>query len=480
MKRYISFDFLRGCAILGVIGFHILNVAYDYEAVLKADPPIFYYLILIPLAYLGMFDVLFISLSALVNTISVSKQWDKLTRKMAQNGDIEKSTLSLDVRKKIAKKIMKTQTIRGLFIIAMGYISESLLNGLLLSTIVQEGTTLERLHDAGEALFFAQILVMIGLGVIISAAIFLYLKVSDKKKEQIRKTFFTLGILILVITPIFQELYDASGMPRTLYSNWWDRSFFENLGYFLLAPIFIRFTPILPNLSASFFGVWIALMIVDGKIIKKDLDSILYFSLILFLAGMVCGVLEIGVSYEFADFLMPLAGSFLVMVMLLYFIEVRGKGEKFAKKTKFFRRFGIVTLTLWCLQWVAIFPLFILQSIVNAIIGQNVGFLEGPFYNGGLNGWELWGTLIFVFLFFHLILYLWGKVNFIGSFEWITAKLMSRERKDAAERLNLSSTLYNVESIITEGQEFYGRGTKISFFLIFFAFAVVYVALSLL
>ena len=456
---------------MGVLSFHVLNVAYNYKAVIANNPPIAYYLLVAVIGYVGAFDVLFITLSALVNTISINKQWYK--RITIESTDEDK--------RKLANKLLKVQVIRGLFIMLMGYVSEALLNGALLSALLHEYPTTEELwQHSGNALFFAQILVMIGLGNIIISYIYIQFLRSGKSKGVIIKNFLLLTIILLVLTPIVQGLYDATGLSRNLRDTWWERSFIENLGNFLLAPVISRFTPIFPNLAFSFIGSWIALIIADGEIKQKDLNKILYLSMILFVAGTIMGILKLGDDYEFADAVMAEAGSLLLMVIMLYFIEVRGKTEKFAKKTVWIRRFGIVTLTLWSMQWTVIIPLEGVHWSVNLITGQNVPFLDGPIMNHLLTGWQTWGIVILILIFFHIMLVIWGKFNFKYSFEWMTVKLLSKGRKDAGERLNLSGSLYNVESILTRAQDFYGRGTKISMFLVFFLYALVYAVVILL
>ena len=79
MKRYISFDFIKGVGILGVVCFHVLNVAFSDEVdnILAGNAYISMIILGVVLLYLGYFDGLFILMSAIGNTISTRRQWNK-------------------------------------------------------------------------------------------------------------------------------------------------------------------------------------------------------------------------------------------------------------------------------------------------------------------------------------------------------------------------------------------------------------------
>ena len=80
----------------------------------------------------------------------------------------------------------------------------------------------------------------------------------------------------------------------------------------------------------------------------------------------------------------------------------------------------------------------------------------------------------------HVLLWLWEKVGFKGSFEWITIKLMRISRKDAGERLNMSASLYKVESMVDNPQSYWSLRTVIAMIIVFFVMATVEVGLYIL
>ena len=133
MKRYLSFDFLKGVGILGVVCFHVLNVAFSEEVdkITSGDAHILLLILSVVLLYLGLFEGLFILLSAIGNTISTRRQWIR--------------NVEIMEKKPAALKVFKNQAIRGVIIWIFGFISEGLLNGLLLDAILGESDIWMRL-----------------------------------------------------------------------------------------------------------------------------------------------------------------------------------------------------------------------------------------------------------------------------------------------------------------------------------------------
>ena len=156
MKRYISFDFIKGVGILGVICFHVLNVAFSDEVdnILAGNAHISMIILGVILLYLGYFDGLFILMSAIGNTISTRRQWNK--------------NIEIMEKKSAAIKVFKNQTIRGVIIWVFGFISEGLLNGLLLDVILGESDVWLSL---GNHLFRINVLQTVGITTIIISGI---------------------------------------------------------------------------------------------------------------------------------------------------------------------------------------------------------------------------------------------------------------------------------------------------------------------
>jgi len=161
--------------------------------------------------------------------------------------------------------------------------------------------------------------------------------------------------------------------------------------------------------------------------------------LFLFITAIISGLI-LGFSLD-ADnlflFSFVAAGEIAIGTLILQLVDYRGKAEKFGKKTTFFRRFNMLLLTIWSFQWVTIFPVLIFDAVTGW------GALDGK-----LNGYQLLLLLAIVVLFWYLIVKLWEKVEFKGSFEWLTITILSKGRADAGDRLKIQEILYNPEPIV--------------------------------
>jgi hypothetical protein len=123
---------------------------------------------------------------------------------------------------------------------------------------------------------------------------------------------------------------------------------------------------------------------------------------------------------------------------LVYMIDFRKKTDilKFVKYTTGIRRFGIMTLSLWMLQYLMIFPVVLVQLITG-----------WPIIAGGLNDWQLGSLLLLLFFMWYFVLKAWEKVNFVGSFEWLTTRALSGKRS-SGDRMQMDGILYKPEKMI--------------------------------
>jgi hypothetical protein len=425
MKRYISFDFIKGVGILGVVCFHVLNVAFSEEVdkIIAGDAHILLLLLGVVLLYLGYFDGLFILMSAIGNTISTRRQWNK--------------NIEIMDKKPAALKVFKNQAIRGLIIWVFGFISEALLNGLLLDVILGESDIWLSL---GNHLFRINVLQTIGIATIIISGIYAYCLYKGWSTKKILILSLTLLIIVLLLRPLVTELGNAYMVDfRSPWNNWINRDLWTNLTYIIIVPFINRFTPLVPFFSLSLFGLIAGSYIGEGRITKNFLKWSYLSALFLLITAIVSGLL-LGFDLEGDSlflFSFVAAGEIAIGTLILQLVDYRGKAEKFGKKTIFFRRFNMLLLTIWSFQWVTIFPVLIFDAVTGW------GALDGM-----LNGYQLLLLLAIVVLFWYIIVKLWEKVEFKGSFEWLTITILSKGRADAGDRLKIQEMLYNPESIV--------------------------------
>ncbi len=137
----------------------------------------------------------------------------------------------------------------------------------------------------------------------------------------------------------------------------------------------------------------------------------------------------------------------MALTTLLRVVEYRGVTKQFGEKTLFFRRFGFTDLKNYALQWISLYIFYVISAI----------FVGYPY--AGLN----WGLTILclslALLQYIDIMLLWGKIGFIGSFEWwigtLGALMFPLIRKNVAKgkhwwqwgQLDVDGVLYNVEWI---------------------------------
>ena len=425
MKRYISFDFIKGVGILGVVCFHVLNVAFSDEVdkIIAGDAHILLLLLGVVLLYLGYFDGLFILMSAIGNTISTRRQWNK--------------NIEIMEKKPAALKVFKNQAIRGLIIWVFGFISEGLLNGLLLDVILGESDIWLSL---GNHLFRINVLQTVGIATIIISGIYIYCLYKGWSTKKILILSLTLLIIVMLLRPLASELGNVYMVDfRSPWNNWINRDFWTNLTYIIIVPFINRFTPLVPYFSLSLFGLIAGSYIGEGRITKSFLKwaylSALFLLITAIISGLILGFDLEGDSLFLFSFVA--AGEIAIGTLILQLVDYRGKAEKFGKKTIFFRRFNMLLLTIWSFQWVTIFPVLIFDAVTGW------GALDGK-----LNGFQLLLLLGIVVLFWYIIVKLWEKVEFKGSFEWLTIAILSKGRADAGDRLKIQEILYNPEPIV--------------------------------
>jgi hypothetical protein len=467
MKRYVSIDILKGFSMFLVLFFHVLTRSLDFSIIENTldnfslvNLP--FYFVIIIIGYIAEYDIVYICISAFGNIFSVQRQWDR---------QITVDSTSVE-KKALFRKIMKTQLIRGAFIAFLGYFSEWILNGMIVDIVLQKENWAT---GSIGSLFFAQILTVMAINNVILSFICLTLLRGGKKKH-IPMVLLCLMFGFIAVTPGIIELYKLNPMIwNNLTLNWEGRGAKMNLLMFIVIPYIKRFTPIFPNFSASALGAIIAFKFSQEGIQKKFLNRLVLCSILFMAIGAIFAHLEyIGIpytqDYKLGAYLLTFAGAILYILFFIYFFEIRGT-QRTIKYSKLWRRFGIFTLSIWCLQWLIIFPAWLVQVISNWISGTWTTLSDSPLINNGLNLWQFALALVFITCFYYGILWLWEKIHYIGTFEWMTVKLISRSHRSAKNRLNMEQSLHNVESYVPERINMYKWWQLVLIFFTYIGFA---------
>ena len=438
MKRLASIDFLRGIAILMMLVLHQIADFLDIDGLIANLDyiPLVNILALVILPFLGGLAGFFLLVSAIGNSISMTKFLMKgqsvaaLAFKQFMGGFL------LYIFAMLSEAAIGYHG--GIMGVTRRMDSQLSVNWELIFT---EWGTFETIHTIAWCVMINGILH--GL---------LSMKGGWMRPKKQMVIYGVLTIIVIAATP-----FVWIGISRLLPGFPWGileggyfnsrphllkNSFIEVIqgGFFgaFAAPM----EPLFPYLAVSFMGTMIGIGLAqpDKGLFKGFFKFWFMVGLIMFVVGavgvivMITGMLDnfdraaeiyryISFHRHWApDFLPELTWisylwqflstngfSLLGTITFIYLVEFRGKGYKFGEKTKFFRRFGFVAFTCYNMQY--IYP------FVNFIFPQYLGLAAYARL--------LWGgaflQILVTILLYHMILTVWEKANYRGSLEWFLA-----------------------------------------------------------
>ncbi len=485
MRRFASIDFLRGIAIVLMIFLHTITHVLDINGLLdQIDNLILVNIVaFIILPFLGGLAGFFLMVSAIGNMISMYRH--------LQAG---KSVRDLVIR----------QIMGGVLLLIFAMISESILgiHGIIpnlmrslddvsawdWSPIFYRAYHFETIHTIAWCIILNGIIQGI-----------LSRKDGWKNPKRLVKVYIILIVVVVAITPLLWWLVDlaipgypfADGVlnlktgkyvsvqyPWLGVSEWW-----QFITDFFLAPIAGKEEPIFPYLAVSFMGSIIGIILAQNRdeVREKWLNfpkRTMKLGFIMFVIGSI-GIaanlvllivevnmdaalnLYIGLPFhrnwvpenpDIPSSVLPILGwlfqflslngaAICLILVVVRVVEFRGRGKKFADKTRFFRRFGFVAFTMYNLQWVYLVIWFIISA---SIYGQ-------PYLPLDWAGTFL--TMAITFLILHGILLAWERVKYVGSLEWVMGTIASQiipTRKVKGKwwqlgQLNVEEAFYNAE-----------------------------------
>ncbi|MHA1213423.1 MAG: hypothetical protein ACTSSH_13310, partial [Candidatus Heimdallarchaeota archaeon] len=452
-RRFVTLDFGRGIAIVVMLFLHIVQRTLDYDNLLAdmdALPMInLFALVLIP--FFGGLAGFFLIISSASNMVSMYK-------------DLEKG--------KTVKSLVFKQIIGGVLLLIFAMLCEGLIGyqGLL-------GNFFKNLTNPAATEWqvmlwrwnFFETIHTIAWCIIINGCIqgLLSLKGNWRNTKNMIISYIVLAVGVIGLTQLVWYLVGLipgypfgsypSGSDHILYLPWiGTESFWQILRAPFLNMLAAPMEPLFPYLAVSFIGSIIGIVLSKPRkeISQKMPRRGFLIGLGMFLGGLV-GILIVlmkvmGATYNDPGlafiitvsfyFLLPnhrawghdnpmidfptetvaipkfawlgqflaVTGFSIMLIMLLFrMIEFRNKSKQFADKSKIIRRFGVVAFTNYNNQWI----FFIVFNLALLTFGKASTEL---FMWGGV-----FLIIIVTYLVYSLILFLWEKIKYTGSLEWM-------------------------------------------------------------
>ncbi len=492
---------MRGISIFGMIFVHVLDDLYDFswtetDASLSNAPLVAVVMLIMGL-YLGSWAGLFLMVSSMSNMISMYKNLD---------------------RGRSVKSIVIKQVVGGFILLIFGFLAEGLLQYYAVfqtlragnpdwSRILWKSYTMETIHTIAWCMMINGVIQ--GL---------LSLKNGHKKIKRNMIIYGVLAVIVFALTqPVWNWLKDLiPGYPFDPYNTGRDMqrpsvgaSFGEYVLKFFLLPLGGHPEPIFPFLSVSFIGNIIGLQLCK-KVPSRTWPKWGVVSGLFILAfGAAFGILSDlpfdsflplndfstfsrigdGLNWRWVPWVCFITGGQVVFVSVLFrLVEFRGKADKFAEKTKFFRRFGMIPFTLYTFhRIIAMFPLWIMSLILQRDVMIDCH---------NLNGYASLALIGLVIVFIHFLIKAWEKYDYIGSLEWMIGSIgayalgVPRRSKENKRWYrwgvrNQQEVFYNVEWIDVFDEGDYGeknlRDSKLALkfsILGFFLFPATFIGLA--
>ncbi|TET32783.1 MAG: DUF1624 domain-containing protein [Candidatus Heimdallarchaeota archaeon] len=445
LKRILTLDFLRGVAIFLMIPGHQLRSTYNIEWIIqsvgfgeKSGLVMFF---ASAYAILATFTSAFLIISIIVNIYTAEKRLE---------------------RGEHPNNILRKQLITGFIIVVYGYLFEMILHpvGLLGKTVLLSGDNpvlymLKRSFDFGTLHVIGWSIILVGL-----LHYFLVLRPKSKGKENYMRAFFiyaALVIVIIVISPFLSQAIfnNFEEFPGTHLS---DRQFdWPPTGagdFFLrqfLAFLVGQYMPMIPFFAVSLIGAIIGMGLAQKKPNKRIPLFIFLTGLVLLpidIVMIILGALKGDYTFMYMGqaaqiFFVSLFGQLSILSLCLWLIEFKGKTGRFVKISRFWRRYGAISLTIFSFEIIAVIPRYFVQAITGWHVASQA--VEGPF---DAKLWQAAITIAFVMIFWEGLIRLWEQVNFVGTFEWVNAKLLSIGQKiPATSKREIKDIIYNIQPI---------------------------------
>jgi len=465
MKRIITIDVLRGVSIFLMTIFHTWTNVVDLspfyntpvEVFLKEQP---FMLVLGALFYiLGHSRTFFLFISAIIHTYNFMKKLDRGDR---------------------PEKLLINNVIKGFIVYLLGIIREGIFSPWgTIDSLILTGTVSK--SDLQLAYLF-ETLQIIGLSIIalsITCYIFFKLKIPEESWVFFICSAMLAAIFIFPAPYLHQSIVDYLGYDIRVGTHGGEfHNVSEYFTRFFWMSLAGRESPIFPNFGVTFIGGIFGYFLAKPKPSRKILKYGAIGATVLLIGGILMFIFvynaEFNIDMRIHETWYILANMGLqiyYVVALLAMFEFRKNADlhKYARWTRIIRRWALVALTVYMIQYVDLFMRIHCTRTVGFDFSVRYFISKGWFMAGDpiqaptvgfhiINfttrhqvgmGWSIF-MLVVAAVYFDIILRLWEKIRFVGTWEWILIKLLrlfaGKKHYDSA-RIKVQESLYDVEPI---------------------------------
>ncbi|MHA2295551.1 MAG: heparan-alpha-glucosaminide N-acetyltransferase domain-containing protein [Candidatus Hodarchaeales archaeon] len=418
MKRYTTFDFIRGIGIIAVIIVH--RIVWDYyytNSGLIPTSEIKLDLLGILFLFLSMAGIFYVMSGAVNTYVNFNR--------------LKENQISIH-------QLIISGWITGLSLIVISYIFRFLLFRsikdwtALITYFVLYGEI--RTIKYTIALASGTLWIIGALIILVSTLMGIYIHfLGFNKIYRLYIIYMVISLLILALTVPLTVLIGPS-LEESIYSENW-------IYFFFFSPLVYGYFPIFPYVGFGCLGAILGLALAKNE--KKIhiasymvLSSLLYLVIGLLLFGNSGSLVISYTSLEaiknlFARQMLQLSFYFLIIALLLFVFDFSSEKYqlKWKKNTYWINEFGKNALTI-----------YVFEGFVSAVMIR----IFYPFWNtysSTLLEATLFGLLNLVIWI--IIFMIWRKTGYIGSLEWImikTVKKISGKRSTHFEETDVKDT----------------------------------------
>src|SRR5271157_660156 len=443
-KRLLSFDFMRGFAIICIVIFHLLLLTCNIVPQAESNPfslPTSLLVVAILTVILAHWRGMFLIISSVVQiytmTVAIRNGADR-------------------------KKLWKSQVSFGILLWVFGMFREVFLNEWSIPAAVAGGSSFTTaIATYWTWIYLMEALEDIAWSIILTSTIFYFLTANNGVEKITRNAiiFLVLALVVIFLSPLVNQAATAiyhqdtanTSPEQLIFYGWWDY-----VTRIFIYPFIEYNSPLFPMLGYTFFGVVFGLLLPRPVIPKHFLRNNGLVGLGMIVFGLVWLFFVQGIPSDIGQLItfechpiwfvfLATGMQLLVLGALLRLIEFNPKInlERTLKVTYFGRRWGVTALTVYsCLAFE-----YLIRALMNMIFPQ-YNWLQ---FFGLPIEWSVFLIVVDLAAWF-AILRLWEKGKFKYSLEWIFTKIAKRNKPgkvvNANDVLDVHGVLEEPEALL--------------------------------